>query len=224
MPLRVLDQRGRMVEAHRPVVQHRSEEGRRVTALDPGAGVGEQREAGGVRFGEAVQRERRDRFNDPVLLRAGDAVARHALAQLDLDLGHLSFGALESEGAAQLLGLSAGEARGDHRHTQKLLLEQRHAERALEHRLERGVHEVHRFPALAALQVRVHHLADDRAGTDDRHLHHDVVERLRLQPRQARHLGAALHLEHPDGVGFLERVENLRVVLRQVREVDLLAV
>ena len=44
--------------------------------------------------------------------------------------------ALEAEGAAQLLGLAAGEAGGDHRHAQELLLEERHAERALQDRLE----------------------------------------------------------------------------------------
>jgi hypothetical protein len=51
----------------------------------------------------------------------------------------------------------------------------------------------------------MHHLADNRAGPDDRHLHHDVVEILRPQPRQAGHLRAALHLEHADGIGALQR-------------------
>jgi len=33
---------------------------------------------------------------------------------------------------------------------------------------------------------------------------HQVVEALGPQARQRRHLGAALHLEDPDGVGLLE--------------------
>ena len=37
----------------------------------------------------------------------------------------------------------------------------------------------------------MHHVALDRAGPDDRHLDHQVVECPRLQPRQHRHLRAA---------------------------------
>ena len=40
----------------------------------------------------------------------------------------------------------------------------------------------------------------------------------------ARHLRAALHLEHADGVGLLQRFENRRIVLRQMRQVHLFAV
>ena len=61
---------------------------------------------------------------------------RHARAQLHLDLLH-ALRSLEAHRAPQLLGLAAGEAGRDHRHPQQLLLEQRHAERALQDRLER---------------------------------------------------------------------------------------
>ena len=36
---------------------------------------------------------------------------------------------------------------------------------------------IRRFPALPPVQIRVHHFADDGAGPDDGHLHHDVVKR-----------------------------------------------
>ena len=64
------------------------------------------------------------------------------------------------------------------------------------------------FAALPAAQKRVQHFADDGAGPDDGHLHHDVVETLGPQARQARHLRAAFHLKQSDGVGFLQRLIN----------------
>ena len=75
------------------------------------------------------------------------------------------------------------------------------------------------FAALAAAQKWVQHFTDDGAGADDGYLHHDVVEALGAQARQAGHLGAAFHLEQADGVGFLQCAVNLRVILRKMREV-----
>ncbi len=76
-----------------------------------------------------------------------------------------------------------------------------------------------RFPALPPVQVRMHHLAHDRPRPDDGDLHHDVVKLLWPQARQRRHLRAALHLEHADGVGLLESLEHSGIVGRQMGEV-----
>ena len=70
---------------------------------------------------------------------------RHALAQLHFDLLHALLGALEAHRAAQVFGLAAGEAGHHHRHAQQLFLEQRHAERALQHRLEQRMVVDHRL-------------------------------------------------------------------------------
>ena len=67
---------------------------------------------------------------------------------------------------------------------------------------------------------RIHHLSDDRAGANDRHLHDDVVKTLRAQTRQGRHLRAAFYLKQTDGVGLLQRGIDLRIVLRKMSEVD----
>ncbi len=83
----------------------------------------------------------------------------------------------------------------------QLLLKQRHAQRARQDRLQRRVRVAHRLAAVAPREVRVDHLAHDRAGADDRHLDHQVVEARRLHARQRRHLRARFDLEHPDGVG-----------------------
>src|SRR5918993_79928 len=78
-----------------------------------------------------------------------------------------------------------------------------------------------RFESLSAAKVGVQHLADDGSGSDDRDLNDDVVEASRAQARERGHLRAALHLEEPDRVGFLERVVDLLIVLRKMREIDL---
>ncbi len=89
----------------------------------------------------------------------------------------------------------------------------------LQNRFERGMRIGDVFASLAALQKWIHHLADDRAGTDDRDLHHNVVEVFGAQARQTRHLRAAFHLEQPDGVGLLQRGVYRWIVLRKMREV-----
>src|ERR1035437_7229005 len=66
----------------------------------------------------------------------------------------------------------------------------------------------------------MHHFADDGAGADERHLHHDIVKADWFHARQTGHLRAAFHLEHADGVGLLERREDGGVVGRKLREID----
>ena len=101
------------------------------------ARVDEQREARRVRLRKSVERKRRDRSDDLLGRVAGDPLPRHAGAQLPFDLLHALLGSLEAERAAQLLGLAAGKSGRHHRHPQQLLLEERHAERARQDRLER---------------------------------------------------------------------------------------
>ena len=138
------------------------------------------------------------------------SVSLHAAAQLYLDFFHARFGALESEGAAQFFRFAARESRGNHGHAQQLFLKQRHAQRAREHRFERRMQTIGRLASLAALQIRMHHFADDRPRPNDGDLHHNVVKTCWLQARQAGHLRAALDLKHADGVGLLQRFINER--------------
>jgi hypothetical protein len=85
-----------------------------------------------------------------------------------------------------------------------LLLEERHAERLAQHLLQFRLGIDHRLPAFAAAEVRMDHVALDRSGPDDRHLHDQVVVGARLQPRQHRHLRPALDLEGADRVGLAD--------------------
>jgi hypothetical protein len=78
--------------------------------------------------------------------------------------------------AAQLIGLAGRVVGGDHRQPHHLLLEQRHAQRLGQHRLEAGVRVDHLLLAAAPPQVRVDHAAGDRAGPHDADLDHQIVE------------------------------------------------
>ena len=75
----------------------------------------------------------------------------------------------------------------------------------------------HRFlQTVAPPDVGVHGAALDGAGPDERHLHHEVVERARFEPGQGGHLGAGFHLEHAHRVTAAQHVVD-----RRVRQVEL---
>ena len=59
----------------------------------------------------------------------------------------------------------------------------------------------------------MHHLPDDRARADDRHLDDEIVEAFRPQPGQRGHLGARFNLEDPDRVRLLQHPVDRRIVL-----------
>src|SRR6185503_6287733 len=89
---------------------------------------------------------------------------------------------------AQAVRLTARETRCDDGQLHHLLLEDRHAERALEDAFDLGAWVGHRLLPAPPAQVRVNHVALDRAGSDDRYLDHEVVIALGSEPRQHRHL------------------------------------
>src|SRR5579864_1550734 len=77
------------------------------------------------------------------------------------------------------------------------------------------------FPACAAVDIRVDHVAHDRTGPDDRYFHDEIVEVLWFYAWERGHLGTALHLEHADGVALLERLVDGRIVCGKLAEIDL---
>ncbi len=78
--------------------------------------------------------------------------------------------------------------------------------------------EADRLLPRAAPQVRVDHPPLDRPGAHDRHLDDEIVESPRPEPRQHRHLRAALDLEDADRVGCAERVVDDRVLGGDARQ------
>ncbi len=189
-------------------------------ALEVGRGVDDQGETGGVTFGKAVEGERRDLPDDLFLSRSRDAPFGHASAKPDLDVLHPFDRAFEPHGATQFFGLAAGKTRRRHGDPQELFLKERHAQSPFEDRFQTGMGIGDGFAPHAPLQVGAGHLAGDRARPDDRHLDDEVVETFGPVARQGGHLGATLDLEDPRGVGATDHCVGLRVVGRQVSQVD----
>ena len=123
------------------------------------------------------------------------AVSRPRISSMPL------VGALVGHGPAQLVGLAGGVAGGHHREPHGLLLEERDAQRALQHRPQRLVGVADLLQAVAAAQEGVDHAALDGPGADDGHRDDEVVEAARPQPGEQRHLRPRLDLEDADGVG-----------------------
>ncbi|MNQ46344.1 hypothetical protein D3C85_601570 [compost metagenome] len=121
-------------------------------------------------------------------------------------------------GAPQLIGLARRVVGGDYRQLHDLLLEQRNPQGALEDDLEfrGGIDD--RLLAIAAAQVGMNHVPLDRPGADDGDLDHQVVESLRPQARQHRHLRTRFDLEHAYGVGAADHRVGGEVFRRQGRQ------
>src|SRR5262249_33240144 len=214
----------RRVEAHGLRVEQRRREGVRVAALQPGRGVDQQREARGMACREAVFAETLD-LAEAALGEVARIIARHhAFDHLGLEHAD-GAGAFEGRhGAPQLVGLARREATGDDGDLHRLLLEQGYTERFLEHRFQLVGDILDLFEFLSPAQIGMNHVALDRSRTYDRDLDDEVVEILRLEPRQHRHLRAALDLEDADRVGALEHAVNGFFFFRNCRERPLLAV
>ena len=119
---RVVEHHARRVEPHGLVVEDAGVELGRVVRLEPGRGVADDGEAGGVRLVEAVGGEPAELAEDLVghLLRGA---ARHRLLdEVAADGVHLLHGALVRHGAAQQVGLGEAEAGHGRRHLDDLLL------------------------------------------------------------------------------------------------------
>ena len=205
---------GRRVEPHRLGIEQRGGKRRRVMAFQPGRDIDQMGEARGVALGEAIFAEALDLVEAALGELGRIAARRHAADHL---LAKLVDGAAAAEGghgAAQLVGLGAGELRRHHGKPHGLLLEQRHAHGLAEHLaklvggamvgMRRG--ELDRLLAAAAAQIRVDHVALDGAGAHDGDLDDEVVEAARLQPGQHVHLRPAFDLEHADRVGAAQHV------------------
>ena len=100
------------------------------------------------------------------------------------------------------------------RHAHPLLLKERHAQRAFEHRLQLGMRIGHRLEPGAPAQERMDHLPLNRPGPNDRDLHDDVVKARRLHPRQHRLLRARFDLKDADRIGALHHLVRRLVVRR----------
>ncbi len=221
---------GGCIEAHRLAVQQRRREYVGIAALHPGGRIDKVREARGVAFRKTIFAEALDLVEAAFGEIAWIAARRHALDQLVAEILDGADTAERRHGAAQLVGLGRREASGDDRDAHRLLLEQRHAECLAEHLLEfvrvatggRRRRELDLLHTLPAPQVGMHHVALDRPRAHDRDLDDEVIKFVRLEPRQHRHLGAALDLEYADRIGARQHAVDLGLLRRNSRQRELL--
>ncbi len=174
----------------------------------------------GVRLGEGIQRERRQRVDDLIRGDGGGLVRDQPLAQLRLHFLHPLLIAFEVDGPAEFVGLASREVRQFHGDAEQLFLKEHHAVGALEYRFEPWVPIRDGLATGPPFDQRVDRLALDGAGADDRDLHRDIIEGARLEARQARHLRAGFDLEETDCVGLAEHVVGRGIILGHVRQVD----
>src|SRR5690606_23914609 len=102
------------VEAHGPAVDQGAGEGGWFVAFEPAAGVGEQGEAGGVGFGEAVVAEALDLLEDALGKFLCIAALEHALSELVPVRLQSALALPGGHGAAQLVCFAGAVAGGDY--------------------------------------------------------------------------------------------------------------
>ena len=173
-----------------------------------------------MRFGKAVFAEAQDLLVDLPRELLIVAVVAHAFDQSLLERLETALVFPRRHRAAQPIGLSRSEIRRDDCELHHLLLEDRHAERALQDAPHCIARIGDRLELLPAAQIRMHHSPLDRTGADDRDLDHQVVVILRLHPRQHRHLRARLDLEHADGVAVADHLVHARIFRRHVGQLE----
>ena len=220
---RIAHELRRLIKTHRLAVEDGGTEYVRVAAFDPRRGIDQQRKTRRVAFRKAVFAEPFDLaeaiFREITVIAAGGHAGDELVAE-QMDVAGM---AERGHGAAQpirFVGREFGRGDGD---LHRLLLEQRHAESSFENVLQfvsRPVRRIRRWimlpvDAVAPAQIGMHHVALDRPRPHDRDLDDEIVEASRLQARQHRHLGAALDLEHADGIGARKHLVDRAVVLRQ---------
>ena len=80
MTLRIFNERERLVEAHRLVVENRGCECGQVITFEVGAGISNEGKTCRMRFRKTVKRKRTDRQHNVILRLSGDSIFLQALA------------------------------------------------------------------------------------------------------------------------------------------------
>ena len=207
------DDSGR-VEAHGLVVEESDVELGGVVELQMSGVIRGERERGRVALAESEFGERGDLPEDLVRGHVVNALGARAVHERTAQALHVGRATSAAHRAAEHVSGRGREPRGGNGHPKDLLLEEDHAERLFEDRLEQGMCVGDRLAALPAADVRVHHVPLQRARPDDRDLDDDVREVPRPHARQGLRLRTALHLEETDRVDLADEVVHGGVVER----------
>ncbi len=206
----VLHQAVGTVEAHRIGIEKPGEKLGRPVKLQPGGHVDDVGEADGVALGEPERGEPLELLPDLVGGRTGDAVGGHSLEHFVAQTVHRFIRTLVGHCRAQSIRLVAVESGAHPGEFHQLLLEDGDTERLSQHRFCERVGVAHRLFSVPPPKVGMDRLPLDRPRPDERHLHGQVVEGLRLHLRQGRHLRPRLDLKDPDGVRLGEHAVDGR--------------
>ena len=141
------------------------------------------------------------------------ALGSHAAHHFVLKLTYEPLGLKGGHAAAQLIGLCRSEPCRYNGYLHGLLLKKRYTHGPAQYVFQLFRGERHGLLAIAAAQVRMHHIALYGARPDDGYFYHQIVERPGLEPRQHRHLCAALYLEYTYGVCPADHIIDTGVVL-----------
>src|SRR5438094_3696624 len=202
------------VEAHGLVVEESDVELGGVVELQMSGVIRGERECRGVALTESELGEGRDLAEDLVRGDVVDALLARPADERPAQLLHVGARARAAHRATEHGRGRWRESRGRDRDAEDLLLEEDHAERLLEDRLEQRMRVLHRLAALPAGGAGIYHVPLRRAWPDARDLDDDVREVPRPHARQGLRLRTALHLEETDRVDLADEVVHGGVVER----------
>ena len=165
----------RRVKTHRLAVQQGAKECCRLVALQPCRDIDQQGEARRMRLGKAVFSKPFDLIEDPLGESLLVTLLQHAADQSVPERSQPTASLPGRHRAAQLVGLTGRKAGGDDCELHDLLLKDRHSQSPLEHASDRLARIADIFLAVSAPEIRMHHIALNRARTDNRNLDDEVV-------------------------------------------------
>ncbi len=114
----------------------------------------------------------------------------------------------------ETIGLPRREACRNNGELHDLFLKYRHTECSLQHTFDILAWIIDSFLTVTPAQVRMHHIALDRAGPNDRDLDDEIVVAARSEARQHRHLRTRFDLEYTHRIAFADHVVNERILGR----------
>ena len=185
--------------------------------LQPRRLVRRHGERDGVRLAEAVGAERLHDLPGPLNRFCVVAVGRRELGEPHLDA---PLRLRVRQPAPHPVRLAASAAGHDGDDVDDLLVEDHHSVGVLQRPLQIGVRVTDRRPSVPGLDERPHHVGGDRARPEQRDVHHQVVEGLRLEPADQVALARRLDLEAAQCLGGADQPVRRRVARRQRVQVE----
>ena len=185
-------------------------------AFQPGRNVDQQRKTGRMRFRETVFAKTENLLKDLFREYFTVAAVAHAGYQFLLERLQAALSSPGSHRAAQMISFAGRKSGGGDCQLHHLFLEDWHTEGAFQHLSDFFRRIDDRIDSLTATQIRVHHAALDRTGSNDRDFDYQIIETLRSEPRQHRHLRARFDLKYADRVGTRDHLVDFRIFRRHI--------